>query len=262
MLGAPSCGHVLDRGVVHTHIDVGCALTARGEQVTSEFVAHVHRGKKIQKVMLLTTGRERHTHRRGPLRDSRDKRQTIGYPPGRRATAGAAPRCTRRPRARAGPRTQSLPERLVSETRALLSSRSSTRLKLRRSRRRRLGRARRLSPHPPSATTSARPSRHRLILGLRLCLPLRSRDRAGRASSVYARRARRSGVAKGTRSRAPEATRHSDRAAGSGIESSAAPLSDLVFERGACDAQAFEPIRVLLTHLRKCIRKAHPAAST
>jgi len=72
MLGAPSCGHVLDRGVVHTHIDVGCALTARGEQVTSEFVAHVHRGKKILKVMLLTTGRERHTHRRGPLRDSRE----------------------------------------------------------------------------------------------------------------------------------------------------------------------------------------------
>jgi hypothetical protein len=214
MLGAPSCGHVLDRGVVHTHIDVGCALTARGEQVTSEFVAHVHRGKKIQKVMLLTTGRERHTHRRGPLRDSRETtndRISAGAP-----TAGAAPRCTRRPRARAGPRTQSLPERLVSETRALLSSRSSTRLKLRRSRRRRLGRARRLSPHPPSATTSARPSRHRLILGLRLCLPLRSRDRAGRASSVYARRARRSGVAKGTRSRAPEATRNSDRAAGSG----------------------------------------------
>jgi hypothetical protein len=192
-----------------------------------------------------------------PGKRTRNDRISAGAP-----TAGAAPRCTRRPRARAGPRTQSLPERLVSETRALLSSRSSTRLKLRRSRRRRLGRARRLSPHPPSATTSARPSRHRLILGLRLCLPLRSRDRAGRASSVYARRARRSGVAKGTRSRAPEATRHSDRAAGSGIESSAAPLSDLVFERGACDAQAFEPIRVLLTHLRKCIRKAHPAAST
>lgn len=216
MLGAPSCGHVLDRGVVHTHIDVGCALTARGEQVTSEFVAHVHRGKKIQKVMLLTTGRERHTHRRGPLRDSRE----TAIRPGRQRHARApsptaAPRCTAG-RARAGPRTQSLPERLVSETRALLSSRSSTRLKLRRSRRRRLGRARRLSPHPPSAITSARPSRHRLILGLRLCLPLRSRDRAGRASSVYARRARRSGVAKGTRSRAPEATRNSDRAAGSG----------------------------------------------
>ena len=214
MLGAPSCGHVLDRGVVHTHIDVGCALTARGEQVTSEFVAHVHRGKRIQKVMLLTTGRERHTHRRGPLRDSRET--AIRVPAGSGTPdAAAAPRCTAG-RARAGPRTQSLPERLVSETRALLSSRSSTRLKLRRSRRRRLGRARRLSPHPPSAITSARPSRHRLILGLRLCLPLRSRDRAGRASSVYARRARRSGVAKGTRSRAPEATRNSDRAAGSG----------------------------------------------
>ena len=90
MLGAPSCGHVLDRGVVHTHIDVGCALTARGEQVTSEaeFVAHVHRGKKIQKVMLLTTGRERHTHRRSPVR--RRSRGRIGYTAGRAPAAGRA----------------------------------------------------------------------------------------------------------------------------------------------------------------------------
>ena len=106
MLGAPSCGHVLDRGVVHTHIDVGCALTARGEQVTSEFVAHVHRGKKIQKVMLLTTGRERHTHCRGPLRSVIPGKRRI-----RRGTPhGAARRLHRRPSASGPEDTESAGE--------------------------------------------------------------------------------------------------------------------------------------------------------
>lgn len=283
MLGAPSCGHVLDRGVVHTHIDVGCAQTARDEQVTSEFVAHVHRGKKIPKVMLRTTGRERHAHRRGPMSpvipDIRTLRHRGARRPARtRPPRPAGPPGARRRRGR-GPEDRVLPERLVSEIRALLSSRSSTRLKLRR-------RRRRVGPRVscPRGWVGRRRSPRLAQVGIDLFSDCGSVYRSARVTGPVARRpsttvalagavwqrARDPGhrrprvIPTGRRGPAgPDRGRAGTRAISRGhIESSAAPLSDLVFERGACDAQAFEPIRVLLTHLRKCIRKVHPAAST
>ena len=162
-----------------------------------------------------------------------------------------------------------------------MSSRSSTRLKLRRSRRRRLGRARRLSPR---GWVGRRRSPRLAQVGIDLFSDCGSVYRSARVTGPVARRpstpvalagavwqrARYPGhrrprvIPTGRRGPAgPDRGRAGTRAISRGhIESSAAPLSDLVFERGACDAQAFEPIRVLLTHLRKCIRKAHPAAST